>query len=157
MMAKIAHDVPALLEARNLVDRFHEIMRQQKATDLDPWIAAAIASPLSSFAKGIIADRDAVQAAIIQPWSNGQFEGQITKAQAGEASDVWACKNRSARGTRHRRRVNNCTKSESEPSLGAYSHSWACSASEWQMFAGYNALQSSIGKMASRVAAVDVK
>jgi transposase len=38
-----------------------------------------IASPLSSFAKGIIADRDAVQAAIIQPWSNGQTEGQITK------------------------------------------------------------------------------
>lgn len=79
MMAKIAHDVPPLLDARDLVDRFHEIMRQQKAADLDPWIAAAIDSPLSSFAKGIIADRDAVQAAIIQPWSNGQTEGQITK------------------------------------------------------------------------------
>ena len=26
MMAKIAHDVPLLLEARDLVDRFHEIM-----------------------------------------------------------------------------------------------------------------------------------
>ena len=79
IMAKIAHDVPPLLEARDLVDRFHEIMRQQKAADLNPWIVAAIASPLSSFAKGIIADRDAVQAAIIQPWSNGQTEGQITK------------------------------------------------------------------------------
>lgn len=52
-------------------------MRQQKAADLDPWIVAA--HPLSPFAKGIIADRDAVQAAIIQPWSNGQTEGQITK------------------------------------------------------------------------------
>jgi len=79
IMAKIVHDVPPLLEARDLVDRFHEIMRQQRAADLDPWIVAAIASPLSSFAKGIIADRDAVQAAIIQPWSNGQTEGQITK------------------------------------------------------------------------------
>jgi hypothetical protein len=59
IMAKIAHDVPPLLEARDLVDRFHEIMRQQKAADLDPWIVAAIASPLNSFAKGIIADRDA--------------------------------------------------------------------------------------------------
>ncbi len=78
-MAKIAHDVPQLLEARDLVDRFHEIMRQQNAADLDPWIAAAIDSPLSSFAKGIIADRHAVQAAIIQLWSNGQTEGQITK------------------------------------------------------------------------------
>ena len=79
MMANIAYNVPPLFEARDLVDRFHEIMRQQKAADLDPWIVAAIASPLSSFAKGIIADRDAVQAAIIQPWSNGQTEGQITK------------------------------------------------------------------------------
>jgi len=35
------------------------------------------------------------------------------KTQAGEASDVWACKNRSARGMRHRHCVNNCTKSES--------------------------------------------
>ncbi len=64
-MAKIAHDVPPLLEARDLVDRFHEMMRQQKVADLDPWIATALDSPLSSFAKGIMADHDAVQAAII--------------------------------------------------------------------------------------------
>jgi transposase len=65
IMAKIAHDVPPLLEARDLVDRFHEMMRQQKVADLDPWIATALDSPLSSFAKGIMADHDAVQAAII--------------------------------------------------------------------------------------------
>ena len=64
-MAKIAHDVPPLLEARDLVDRFHEIMRQQNAVDLGQWVAAAIDSPLSSFAKGIIADCDAVRAAIL--------------------------------------------------------------------------------------------
>jgi len=46
MMANIAYNVPPLFEARDLVDRFHEIMRQQKAADLDPWIAAAIGSPL---------------------------------------------------------------------------------------------------------------
>jgi len=79
LMAKIAHNVPPLLDARDLVDRFQDIMRQQKSADLSSWIAAAIDSPLSSFAKGIIADRDAVQAAIIQPCSNGQTEGQITK------------------------------------------------------------------------------
>jgi len=44
IMAKIAHDVAPLLEARGLVDRFHEIIRQHKAVDLDPWIAAAIKS-----------------------------------------------------------------------------------------------------------------
>jgi hypothetical protein len=61
LVANIAYNVPPLFEARDLVD---EIMREQKAADLDPWIAAAIGSPLSSFAKGIIADRHAVQAAI---------------------------------------------------------------------------------------------
>jgi transposase len=34
---------------------------------------------LASFATGIVADRKAVAAAIIEPWSNGQAEGQITK------------------------------------------------------------------------------
>jgi transposase len=33
----------------------------------------------NAHAKGIIADRDAVQAAIIQLWSNGQTEDQLTK------------------------------------------------------------------------------
>jgi transposase len=36
-------------------------------------------SPLASFAAGIRADRDAVATAIVEPWSNGQTEGQITK------------------------------------------------------------------------------
>jgi transposase len=79
IMAKIERDVPPLLVARDLVDRFHEIMRQQKAADLGQWIAVAIDGPLSSFAKGIIADCDAVKAAILHSWSNGQTEGQITK------------------------------------------------------------------------------
>jgi transposase len=38
-----------------------------------------MASPLASFAAGIRADRDAAAAAIVEPWSNGQTEGQITK------------------------------------------------------------------------------
>jgi transposase len=79
IMAKIERDVPPLLVARDLVDRFHEIIRQQKAADLCQWIAAAINSPLSSFAKGIIADCDAVRAAMLHSWSNNQTEGQITK------------------------------------------------------------------------------
>ena len=68
IMAKIERDVPPLLVARDLVDRFHEIIRQQKAADLCQWIAAAINSPISSFAKVIIADCDAVRAAMLHSW-----------------------------------------------------------------------------------------
>jgi transposase len=42
-------------------------------------IGRAIHVVLGKMDVRIIADRDVVQAAIIQPWSNGQTKGQITK------------------------------------------------------------------------------
>ena len=36
-------------------------------------------SLLASFASGIGRNRAAVRAAIVEPWSNGQTEGQVTK------------------------------------------------------------------------------
>jgi transposase len=55
------------------------IIRRKVADDLDPWIADASASLITSFATGIAKDKAAVRAAIFEPWSNGQTEGQITK------------------------------------------------------------------------------
>ena len=46
---------------------------------LDPWIAEASGSLVSSFATGVARDKAAVRAAIVEPWSNGQVEAQITK------------------------------------------------------------------------------
>jgi len=71
--------VPMLVEARSLIDRFHSMIRKTVAADLDPWIADASASLITSLAKGITKDKDAVRAAITEPWSNGQTEGQINK------------------------------------------------------------------------------
>jgi transposase len=42
-------------------------------------IIDASSSLVASFASGITRDAAAVRAAIIEPWSNGQVEGQITK------------------------------------------------------------------------------
>ena len=78
-MIKIEEGVPALIAARDLVNRFHAMIRERKPQDLDAWIEAAKQSALSSFATGIASDRDAVRAALQLPWSNGQTEGQITK------------------------------------------------------------------------------
>jgi transposase len=78
-MLQIERGVPALIAARDLVDRFHAMIRNRKPEELDPWIAAAKESGLASFATGIASDRDAVCAALVQPWSNGQTKGQITK------------------------------------------------------------------------------
>jgi transposase len=78
-MALIEQGVPTLIGARDLLDRFHAVIRTRAPDELDAWITAARESPLSSFANGIAMDRDSVRAALVHPWSNGQTEGQITK------------------------------------------------------------------------------
>ncbi|WP_332305835.1 ISL3 family transposase [Rhizobium sp. GR12] len=79
IIAAIEAGVPALVEARNLVDRFQTMIRRKAKTELDPWIADASDSVFASFANGIVKDKAAVSAAITEPWSNGQVEGQINK------------------------------------------------------------------------------
>ena len=78
-MAIIEGAIPALVVARDLMDRFHSMIRHRAGADLDLWITDATPGLLGSFAKGIVQDRVAVHAALTQPWSNGQTEGQVTK------------------------------------------------------------------------------
>ncbi len=79
LVAAIERALPSLAQARELVERFQTMIRSGNGDDLDGWIDHAVESPLASFATGIRADRNAVAAAIVEPWSNGQTEGQITK------------------------------------------------------------------------------
>lgn len=79
MIAAIETGVPMLVEARDLVAGFHAMIRKKAADNLEPWIADASKSLIASFANGIVRDHAAVRAAITEPWSNGQTEGQITK------------------------------------------------------------------------------
>ncbi|GAA5666800.1 hypothetical protein Brsp07_05317 [Brucella sp. NBRC 14130] len=55
------------------------MIRRKAKTELDPWIADARDSLFAPFANGILKDKAAVSAAITEPWSNGQVEGQINK------------------------------------------------------------------------------
>ncbi len=54
-------------------------MAAKKTDDLTPWLRDAADSELASFASGVRDDEAAVRAAIVEPWSNGQTEGQVTK------------------------------------------------------------------------------
>ena len=78
-VAAIQAGVPSLVEAHALIERFHAMIRKKEADQLDPWIAEASGSLVSSFATGVARDKAAVRAAIVEPWSNGQVEAQITK------------------------------------------------------------------------------
>jgi transposase len=78
-VAAIETGVPALAAARDLMERFHRMLRVRDSDALAPWLADTGDSLLASFGKGIRADFAAVRAALTEPWSNGQTEGQITK------------------------------------------------------------------------------
>jgi len=78
-VAAIERGVVALAEARDILAEFLAIIRRKALTELDAWLDRAARSLFSGFANGIVKDKDAVQAAIVAAWSNGQTEGQICK------------------------------------------------------------------------------
>lgn len=78
-VAAVETSVPSLVEARQIIDGFHVIIRRKAGADLDPWIARARTSLVASFANGVAKDVTAVRAAVLSQWSNGQTEGKITK------------------------------------------------------------------------------
>ena len=78
-VAAIETSVAALAEARDVIAAFHELLRQKRLPDFEPWLDRASGSLVAAFANGVRKDREAVEAAISSAWSNGQTEGQICK------------------------------------------------------------------------------
>jgi transposase len=78
VIAAIEAGVPSLIKARALVDQFHDMIRKKdrpNSTSGSQTQREASSHPST----GVLKDRSAVRAAIIQPRSNGQVEAQITK------------------------------------------------------------------------------
>jgi transposase len=78
-IAAIEGGVPLLVKARDIIADFHRMIRRKAENELAPWIDRARESLVASFGNGVAKDIQAVRAAIVSPWSNGQTEGQITK------------------------------------------------------------------------------
>lgn len=79
IVAAVETGVTALTAARDLLDRFHRMLRERDADALAPWVENTVGGLLASFGNGVRADLAAIRAALTEPWSNGQTEGQITK------------------------------------------------------------------------------
>lgn len=79
VVAVFEEKLPTLVEARESIADFHQMVRAKAIDRFAPWIARASESLVSSFARGVMKDEAAVGNAIISPWSNGQTEGQMTK------------------------------------------------------------------------------
>jgi transposase len=78
-VALIEDRVPRLAEAARLVGAFKKMVRNRTPDLLDAWLRQAGQSLLSSFARGLRSDEAAIIAAMTDPWSNGQAEGQINR------------------------------------------------------------------------------
>jgi transposase len=61
------------------IHRFATMVKEQVAGTLDCWMQQAETSALASFAAGLRRDEDAFRAALTEPWSNGQVEGQVNR------------------------------------------------------------------------------
>jgi transposase len=77
----VAAAVPALAAARDLVERFHRMLRARTPEVLPAWITDTTGGMLASFGRGIANDAAAVKAALTEPWSNGATEGSVTRLE----------------------------------------------------------------------------
>jgi transposase len=69
-------------EAYPLAQRFVKMFKERQVDALDPWLEDAQASSISqlrNFAASLMRDYDAVKAALVYEWSNGQVEGQVNR------------------------------------------------------------------------------
>lgn len=76
-VADLCARCPPLADARRLAHEFRAMLDGRRAAAFLPWLAAASASELRGFVRGLRYDFEAVYAGIALPWSNGQVEGQV--------------------------------------------------------------------------------
>ena len=83
MFARIQQH-PDVLRAHTLAQEFQAMVRQRCPEALDGWLAACLASAipeLHNFAAGLQREYASIRAALSEPWSTGQVEGQITRVK----------------------------------------------------------------------------
>ena len=73
---------PSLATAADFVTRFCGMVKGESPDPFENWLREAEASTLTPFAAGIRRDEDAVRAALSEPWSSGQAEGQVNRLKA---------------------------------------------------------------------------
>ena len=68
---------PQIAQLAHLGREFFRIVRNRDLIAWPEWLDAAKLTSLRGFVSGLARDRDAIQAALSLPWSNGPVEGQV--------------------------------------------------------------------------------
>ncbi len=82
--ATLAHlqQHPEVQRAYELAHDFQAMVRQRKPEAFDAWLKACARSGIpefQSFAKGLAQEYPSIRAALSEPWSSGQVEGQVNR------------------------------------------------------------------------------
>jgi len=81
-LTRLCNQEPTIARAYELAREFAGMARERTGQAFDRWLTMVTASEIAElqrFARGLVEDREAVEAALTLPWSNGQTEGQINK------------------------------------------------------------------------------
>jgi transposase len=81
-LAKIQRSAPELAAIHPLVQEFQRLVRKRELAAFSVWRENALSSglpDLRSFVAGLDRDREAVEAALRLPWSNGPVEGHVNR------------------------------------------------------------------------------
>ena len=84
VLEQLLGDDPELALGYGLLHRFGKLLADRDPGARATWVTDAQASQLPSFvalAKGIAADRGAVEAALTTAWSNGSVEGHVHRVK----------------------------------------------------------------------------
>ncbi len=82
LVEKVCTACPTLVQCRDLVVAFQDMLRRHADGELEAWLERAGTSGLSAlatFVRGIRADVEAVRAAFALEWSNGPTEGHVNR------------------------------------------------------------------------------
>jgi transposase len=82
LLADLCQLAPEIKRAQELAQGFTAIVKGRQAEQLRAWLIEATRSELPEFvgfARGITEDMEAVRAALLYQWSNGQTEGQVNR------------------------------------------------------------------------------
>lgn len=73
-----------LARGHEMLQSFRKVAREHDLVGLDRWIEQALSSGVVSFvgsANCLLADMEAVRAALVLPWSNGMLEGHVNRVK----------------------------------------------------------------------------
>jgi transposase len=76
-LGELSRASPEIGKLAHLGKEFFRIVRSRDFAAWPEWLEAARHGALSRFASGLTRDREAVEAALHLPWSNGSVEGQV--------------------------------------------------------------------------------